>query len=143
MAYFLLGIGLAALLAAFLLGRRVLEVRGWPTAEATVTERGVGLPDQPTGGARNARFVPRLALAYEVAGQRHTSTGRSTVQETMTEADAQAWVDAIPDRTAVHYNPADPSEAYLEAGSLAPALIAGVLGLLAAAAGAVTLFGAA
>lgn len=140
MAWFLVILGFAAIFAAFSLGRRVLEIRRWPVVQATIVERGVGAPEIATGGARSARFVPRLVLAYEVAGQRHTSSGRCAVQETMTEAKARAWVDAIPNPSTLHYNPANPSEAYLAPGGLAPAIVALVLGLLAAIAGAAMLF---
>jgi hypothetical protein len=143
MALFVLFIGLAAAIAGLLLGRRVLEIRSWPTAEATVIERGVGPPPQATGGARRARFVPVLVVAYEVGGRRYTSTGRSAVQEAMTEAEARAWVDAVPDTPRVHVNPGKPEESYLEPGSLVPAGVALGLGVLALASGAILLLAAA
>jgi hypothetical protein len=139
MAIFLLVLGVMAILAGVLLGCRVLAVRSWPTVAATVTERGVGLPDQPTGGSQRARFVPSLILAYEIRGIKYVSTGRSLVQETMTEEEARAWVDAIPESPVIHYNPEAPGESYLEPGSLVLAGLALTLGLLAAAAGAIML----
>jgi len=129
-AIFMLVMGLVAIAAAFLLGRRVMAIRGWPTATATVIERGVGAPEGPTGGTRNARFVPKLKVAFDVDGQRYESSGRGPVQETMTAEDAKAWVDAVPEHPTVHYNPEVPSEAYLEPGSFVlPGIVAG-LGLL-------------
>lgn len=129
-AVFMLVIGLVAIGAAFLLGKRVIAIGGWPTADATVIERGVGQPEGPTGGSRNARFVPKLKVAFEVDGKRYESTGRGPVQETMTAEDARAWVDAVPEHPTVHYNPDDPSEAYLEPGSLTLAIIAAIFGVL-------------
>jgi hypothetical protein len=130
MAIFILIVGLVSAIAGLMLARRVLTIRRWPTAEATVLERGVGAPEGPTGGSRNARFVPKLTLAIEVDGKRYESTGRSPMQETMTEADAKACIDKVPNRTRVQYNPEDPSEAYLESGSLVVAGIAASAGLM-------------
>jgi hypothetical protein len=142
MAFSLIIIGAIASVAGLVLGRRILELRSWPTAEATVIERGVGPPGQATGGARSARFVPVLVVAYEVGGQRYTATGRTTVQETMTEDAARAWVDAIPDTTKVYVNPAKPEDAFLDPGSLAPAGVALGLGLVMLASGVVALLAA-
>jgi hypothetical protein len=128
-------LGLGALAAAVVLGQRVLRVRSWPTTAATVVERVVGPPEGPTGGTRNARFVPRLRLAIVVDGVRHESTGRRMVQETMTAEEAQAWVAAVPDGLVVHYNPDDPSESYLEPGSLLVPIALGLVGLSFALAG--------
>ena len=74
--------------------------------------------------------MPKLTLAFEVDGRRYESTGRSPIQETMTEADAKAWVDKVPDRPRVQYNPEDPREAYLESGSLVVAGIAASAGVM-------------
>ena len=45
MAFFVLILGLLSANAGLTLARRVLTIRRWPTAEATVLERGVGAPE--------------------------------------------------------------------------------------------------
>lgn len=128
--FFTLGIGVVALVGAIVLGRQVLEIRAWPTAQATVIERGVGAPEQPTGGTRNARFVPKVRYAFEVDGQPYEASGLGPAQESMTEAEARSAAEAVPDSVEVHYDPDDPARAYIETGSLTFAIILGVVGAL-------------
>lgn len=124
----LLGGGLLA--AAGSLARRVRTVRRWPTVTAELLARGVG--DAPlTGGARRARFVPTFTAAYEVDGRRYETSRWRPYVEAMTAEAARARVDALPARPTVRFDPADPAQAFLEAGSLTPSIVVGVGGALA------------
>lgn len=127
-AIFLLLLGLGSIGAAFMLGRRVVAVSGWPTATATVIDREIGDPEGPTGGSRNARWVPKITYTFKVDGRSYQSKGRGLVQEAMTAEDARAWLDELPEHPTVHYNPDNPSEAYVETGSLVLAVVVASFG---------------
>lgn len=131
MGIFLIIIGLAGILGAVRLGVGVIRIARWPTAQATVVERGVGSPTQPTGGTRNARFVATLRYHFKVDGALYEGHAISPVQKVMTAESAQEAAKAFPDRVEVHYDPKDPSRVFIETGSLTMAIIVGVIGLLA------------
>ena len=129
---FLIVLGLGGVVGGLVLGVRVQRIRGWPTARARVVERAVGAPTQPTGGARNGRFVPSVRYVFEVEGRSYEGRQIRPVQEGMTAERAREVVDAIPDVVEVHYDPRDPSQAFIEPGSLTLAVAVGVGGALLA-----------
>lgn len=81
----------------------------WPAAPGKILERGIE-PMQTSGRL----FSPKIKYRYtadgkDYVGERVYLTGRvGWMQST-----AQRVVDALPDPIPVHYNPQDPSEAYV------------------------------
>lgn len=83
--------------------------RNWPTVAGNIVERGV---ETMQTDARS--FTPRVKYSYTVAGKQYFGqqvyrTGRVG----STRQPAQRLVDGLPDSIPVHYNPENPSEAFL------------------------------
>ena len=100
--------GLAFWISARLRGD-VRKSRDWPTAAGSISERGI---ETMRTDARS--FTAKVKYSYTVAGKLYTGeqvyrTGRVG----STKKAAQRLVDGLPDVVTVHYNPANPSEAFL------------------------------
>src|SRR6202012_1603699 len=85
------------------------RTRNWPTAPGKIVQRGT-TPMQ--SDARS--FTPEVKYVYtvggkEYAGQQFYCTGRVG----STQKPTQRLVNALPDSIPVHYNPANPSDAFL------------------------------
>jgi hypothetical protein len=83
--------------------------RKWPSVSGTVVERGI---EPMQSDART--FTPRVRYHYTVAGREYAGhqvyrTGRAGSMK----QSAQRLVDGLPDSIPVHYNPEDPSQAFL------------------------------
>ncbi len=124
----LLVVGGGVLAGGLVLRGRVRRIRAWPTVEARVVERAVGLATQPTGGARRGRFVPKVRYVFEAAGRSYEGHALSPVQQTMTAERAQEVADAIPASVEIHYDPTDPTRSYIHPGSLTLAVTLTIVG---------------
>lgn len=104
-----LAAGTCALMLAVRLRRDERRVRGWATLPGKILERDI---EPMQTDARS--FTPRITYSYTVAGKEYVGskvylTGRAGKMK----ASARRLVDALPDPIPVHYNPENPSEAYL------------------------------
>ncbi|HEX3880202.1 MAG TPA: DUF3592 domain-containing protein [Bryobacteraceae bacterium] len=87
----------------------VKKSRNWPTVSGKIVERGIEA--MQTDGRS---FTPRVRYCYAVAGKEYAGqqlyrTGRVG----STKQPAQRLADGLPDHIPVHYNPENPSEAFL------------------------------
>lgn len=92
------------------LHRETLRKRKWPTVDGRLIERGVGayLP-----GSRGA-YVPLVKYVYVVAGHEYVGDQCYLVRATgALPRQVQALVDRLPEQVRVHYDPADPRDAWL------------------------------
>jgi hypothetical protein len=102
------GSGLAFWIAARM-RRDSRKSRDWPTVPGKIEERGIEA--MQTDGRS---FTPKVSYSYTVAG---TQYGGQQVYRTgrvgSTKPSAQRLVEGLPDTIPVHYNPENPSEAFL------------------------------
>ena len=118
------GSGIALWIAARLRSD-LAKSRNWPAVAGKIVERGV---ETMQTDARS--FTPRLKYSYTVAGKQYAGqqvyrTGRVG----STKRSAQQLVDSLPDSIPVHYNPENPSEAFLLADPSRIFWIAAVFGI--------------
>ncbi|HMO80864.1 MAG TPA: DUF3592 domain-containing protein [Pyrinomonadaceae bacterium] len=96
--------------------RRTLD--SWPTVQGTVSERGVYKPEIPQTSPPAFHYAPLIRYVYEVNEGRYESIDifpkRMVAPPTNTEKWARKRAGEFPDQVAVHYNPDNPAEAYLE-----------------------------
>jgi hypothetical protein len=107
-AFTFAGSGLAVRIAARLRSES-RKSRNWPTVSGKILERGV----EPMQTGRQS-FSPKVRYSYtvggtEYAGQQVYRTGRAG----SLKQSAQRLVDGLPESIPVHYNPDNPSEAFL------------------------------
>src|SRR5579871_620995 len=82
---------------------------GWPTAPGRIVERGIQ-PLQTDGRS----FTPSLKYRYTVAGKEYAGHQvYRTGSVGSVKQSAQRLVDGLPESIPVHYNPENPSEAFL------------------------------
>ena len=86
------------------------ERRGWPTVYGRILERGVG--GRMPGDGRY--YLPHVKYTYAVDGQEFVCEQVYAVGLVGDRpAGIHRLVDGLPDPLPVHYNPADPAQAYL------------------------------
>lgn len=134
-AIFLLLVGAGGLAFALSVGWQSVKVRSWPTATARLVTSEVVRTDTPAAGARTARFEPRVTYEFEVEGRPVQSHGLYTTTTAMEDEDAAQVIADLGDSFEVHYNPDEPTEAYVQPTSLVWPIVAGVVGILALLAG--------
>lgn len=131
-AYLVLAIGVMAVASGIWIGWKNWTVRSWPTTTGTVIQRGVGPTDRAVAtGPPAFRFEAKVTYRYEVNGQVFEGHTISPNTRASSEEDALKRAQAVPDRVMVHYNPEDPSEAYLRTDSWLWPILATVFGMLA------------
>lgn len=82
----------------------------WPTTQGKIVDRGVEYY-QPRGW-----YYARVKYSYAVAGKTYQNDRIYQIGRLDgTKDDRQHFVDALPDPVPVHYDPADPQQAYLVA----------------------------
>jgi hypothetical protein len=83
--------------------------RNWPTVKGRILERGI--QSMQTDGRS---FTPRVKYSYTVAGTEYLGeTVYRTGNVGSLKDSARRLTDALPEAIPVHYNPQEPSEAYL------------------------------
>jgi hypothetical protein len=105
----------------FLTGLKQLRNRtalnNWPTTKGKVIERGTYQPNIPTTGPPAFRHSPLVKYVYQVGAKEFTGDRirpqRIQQPEHNTKEWAQKRADSFADEVTVHYNPEDPSEAFL------------------------------
>ncbi len=103
-------IGAATLWAAGFVAREVLRTRGWPTTPGRIVARGLG---EPMGGPGRG-YLPLVRYTYEVGGRTYANDQVYVLRRTGGLADRmRRLAEGLPDPVPVHYDPADPSRAYL------------------------------
>lgn len=136
---FLLVLGTVGLFAGVSLLRTSMKVGGWPVVEGRLTEKGIG-PSTTTGASRAGRyFEPKIKYTYTVDGKGYTGDRLGPAVAAYGEAQAKALVAELPEQVQVHYNPQNPAEAFLQATSYLPAILALLGGLGSLLVGAVLL----
>ena len=109
--------GIAIYAGGYVLSR-TLKVRSWPTTPGQVISREIG-PRSTTGAGTGASYEPRVKYTYAVGAKNYTgdclqSPGK---QSYMYEA-AKRFLDKIPDRPLVHYDPDNPANSCLYPSSV-------------------------
>lgn len=120
------------------LHRETLRKRAWPTVEGRLLERGVG----PMLASGRGAHVPHVKYVYVVAGHEYTGDQCYLVRNTgALPRQVQALVEGLPDVVRVHYDPADPRDAWLLETPMVyywllvgMAVVAGLLGVVQLAA---------
>ena len=102
--------GIAALWAAFRVSGDIKRGRSWPTTPGKILERKVGEPM----ATRNPTYMPYVKYTYTVDGKQYTNDQVYLIKRSGGRVDKiQKLVDGLPDPIDVHYNPKDPSQAFL------------------------------
>lgn len=111
----------------------VRESRSWPTTQGTILRTEI----TSWQGAQDTMYEPLVRYTYEVGGQSYESERVRFGKFWETEEGARAILDRYPlgGSVEVHYNPADPSAATLEAKA------AGTIQLFSVCFGALVLLG--
>jgi hypothetical protein len=107
-------IGLFSIVSGISLARKNMRITRWPTAPGRVVAREAGRSDIAAAvGPAAVRFEPKVTYQYEVNGTRFEGHGIRPSNRFMSQEQAVAKAKSIPDSVIVHYNPANPQEAYL------------------------------
>jgi len=137
---FLLVLGAVAVVGGVIMLSTSLKVRGWPVVSGRITEKAVG-SSTTTGASRPGRyFEPQVKYTYSVEGKTYTGQRIGPATAAYDEDKAKRVVSELPDTVEVHYNPRDPSDAYLQPSSYGLAAIALVTGIVCLLIGAGLLF---
>ena len=110
-------IGIVGLLTGIKQLRNRTALNNWPTTKGKVIERGTYQPNIPTTGPPAFRHSPLVKYVYQVGAKEFTgdriNPKRIQLPRHNTKAWAQKRADSFADEVTVHYNPEDPSEAFL------------------------------
>jgi hypothetical protein len=111
-----IGVAGAAVGVRQLGNRKALD--GWPSTGGMVIERGTFKPEIPITTAPAFHYSPLVRYVYTVDGRNfecnHIYPKRMFAPPTNTEKWARKQAESFPDDVTVHFNPDDPSEAFLE-----------------------------
>jgi len=115
------GVGLIMFVQFFRQFRTSKKSKEWPSAEGRVVEAVVEQKvDTDTDGSYDRRYAPRIIYTYSVHGQTYTS-GQANIGARRwysSQARAEARLTHRPEqRVTVYYDPDNPAQAVLEAGS--------------------------
>ena len=125
---FILLFSLLALITGAYMGYRNFRVKRWPTTQGAIIEKSVVATDKATS-ARTAHYEARVRYRFTVDGTEHEATGIRPALEITSQSEAQKLIDGLGEQVTVHYNPDEPSEAYLQTNSIAWPILAVILGL--------------
>jgi hypothetical protein len=137
MIFGLLYLAVAALM--FIMGRyihrEILEKGSWPTTPGKLLERGLGPKMQATG---RGTFLPRVKYRYVVNGTEYVGDQCYLIRGSGgLERQVLKLVNDLPETLPVHYDPANPAQAYLLVNPLSTywilmgfAVLAALLGLM-------------
>jgi hypothetical protein len=110
-------IGTVGLWAGFKQLRNRTNLNTWPTTKGKVIERATYQPFIPAAGPPAFRHSPLVKYVYQVSGKEFTNDSirpkRIQLPQHNTKKWAQKRADSFADEVTVHYNPEDPSEAFL------------------------------
>lgn len=123
-------IGLFALISGVLLGRKNLRVASWPTARATILEKGLGMSDRAIATGPAARTAIKVTYAFEVGGRQFKGNGLYPTYRLYTPKAAERILGNLPKAIVIYYNPSNPSEAYIYKDSWVVPILTIVFGLL-------------
>jgi Protein of unknown function (DUF3592) len=118
--------------------RTARRMRSYRTTSGTVISREVaasGMTGREGRWGRGGGYQPVVTYTYSVDGTTYTADRWSYATDGLKQSVAQEAVAAVPDEVDVHYDPADPRQAYLHVHTsrLGYALIVGgVVGVLVA-----------
>jgi hypothetical protein len=99
--------------------RTARRMRGFATTQGTITSRDVGLiagavdPRDPRFG-KGGNWTPRFTYAYDVAGMRYTGDKLGYATRGFRRSVAEQQAAEMPDKVVVHFDPAEPGDAYLQ-----------------------------
>jgi len=111
------GFGGVILWAGRKLNQRLSQVSMWPTVTATILDKGV-VKQRLAGGKEGSRWQEHVRYRFTVEGREFEGTGYSALQGGDRDpAAVQRRLDALSDEVTVYYNPANPVEAFIKAGS--------------------------
>ena len=113
------------------------ELNKWKTTSGRVIERGVFQPNAPSLGPPAFQHAPLVRYSYSVDGKEFVGScvhpSRLQVPPRSTRKWAQKKAASFPDEVVVHYNAANPGEAYLiqtSRGMLVTVALVGVFMIL-------------
>jgi Protein of unknown function (DUF3592) len=118
---FVLVIAVGALAAGVGYVKTARRMRGFQTARGRITSREVyddiTFPNQEAQFGDSGGYRPKYTYAYEVAGKAYNGDKLSYATRGYKKSVVEQKIAAMPEEVDVHYNPDDPSEAYLETNS--------------------------
>ena len=128
----ILVIGAAAVVAGVTMMSASRTARAWPVVSGEIIQRGVG-PSTTTGASRPGKyFEPKVTYSYQVGAAAFTGHRISLTTKAYDEDTAKKVANELPDSVEVHYNPADPSDAVLDPGSIGVSILLVIGGIIAA-----------
>ena len=115
-----LGVGLFALIRGFIDFRTSKASREWPSVEGQINTATVEMKTEHDEDGTTTSYSPRVVYTYAVSGQQYTSNqvvfGARQWHPSRARAEAKLAYRSGQQVT-VHYNPAKPAQAVLEAGA--------------------------
>ena len=117
--------------------RKARRMRAFLTTPGRIVKRELGRQHDTTEGrwGEGGGYYPKPVYTYAVGGRQYTSDQFAFASRGLKKTIAEQRLAEMPDEVTVHYDPADPQDAYLQRHSpgLGYAICAfGVLGLLVA-----------
>ena len=114
---FSLILGVVGLWTAIKHLRNRVELNNWRTTSGQVVERGTYKPNLPPSGPPAFHYAPLVKYVYQVDDKEFVNNciypKRIQAPPRSTKKWAQKKADSFPAEVVVHYNSADPGEAYL------------------------------
>jgi hypothetical protein len=139
-AYFAIAIGVVAMIAAALLGRRARHLRSYVPVPGQIVEKWVGPASTASAGvADGTRFEAHVKYSYTVAGTEYLGERIALTRETRNRASAERQLERYDGKVTVYVDPHDPNEAVLTRSGIALAACTFALGLVALVGGLVAL----
>jgi hypothetical protein len=145
-ALFVLVIAAGAIAAGVGYVRTAKRMRGFETTQGTITSRDVDLIPAATSRrdprcGKGGSWTPKFTYTYDVAGSRYTGDRLGYATRGFRRSVAEQQSAAMPDQVQVHFNPADPSEAYLQTNTATFGWALLALGVLLALGAVIALLG--
>ncbi len=125
----MLVLGAFAVLAGSRIARVNRRVGGWPTAPGHVVGREVVPTEQATGTGPAARWEAAVRYEYEVEGKKYVGDRLYPSHHLLSKEKAEKFLDQVPDRVSVRFDPEVPDQCYLYTDSAVWAGVAIVSGL--------------
>jgi hypothetical protein len=135
-AIFVLVIAAGSLAAGVGYVRAARRMRGFATTRGRITGRATEMVTAVDG--REARwgdggnYAPKFTYTYEVGGRTFSGDRLGYAKRGLKKSIAEQRAAAMPDEVDVHYNPADPADAYLETNTTTLGWVLVALGVVLA-----------
>lgn len=130
-AYVVFFIGAVSLFGSISIAVKIRKIKKWPVITAKITDRKVIPITVPIGPSVRARFEPYITYTYSVDGKEFKGHQIQPGTISYAEEKAKEYMDKLPSNISIHYNPVNPSEAYIFPGSYVWAILSFFGGIFA------------